>query len=414
MRRLLGISTLLLAAASGCATNAPAPTAAVEVAPRKPRPVVGLVDVKLSRLLDFESDADLTFVRDRMTSTAQRDATTAGEGKASLRVVSGQQGVKLKLATLLTGRQFPGSWTLVGLQARSPGGDAVLRLSLCDASGKTLTSRAIPINADNWDWAWLDLTGVAAQAVDGLELRASIESGSRGTLLVDTVALGDNARTFPPIDGSPVKVSLKGLHWTVQLQDASLQIASPESGADGYLRQSFDPYRCIFTTRAGAALVIESRGRIYEGGTCKPATTNGPWDAIAAQHARPGRIEIDEAFGRVERTSSGDRDNDGYDESRGSYRVAVHGSRARLTLSPDGPPLVEPLLEIRGMPPGDAVVTVEGRLVEKCVRLSDGTLLVEIPSTIGRPTTVDVRIDARSATAASPGQSLPSSASDVR
>ena len=50
------------------------------------------------------------------------------------------------------------------------------------------------------------------------------------------------------------------------------------------------------------------------------------------------------------------------------------------------------MLEITGRPPGKAIVTLEGRLVEKTLRLEDGTLLAYLPAIIERPTTVNVHV----------------------
>jgi hypothetical protein len=50
------------------------------------------------------------------------------------------------------------------------------------------------------------------------------------------------------------------------------------------------------------------------------------------------------------------------------------------------------VLQIAGLPQGKALVTIEGRLVEKSTRLKDGQLLVELPARITRATLVTVRI----------------------
>jgi hypothetical protein len=51
-----------------------------------------------------------------------------------------------------------------------------------------------------------------------------------------------------------------------------------------------------------------------------------------------------------------------------------------------------PVLQIAGLPQGRALVTIEGRLVEKSTRLKDGQLLVELPARITRATLVTIRI----------------------
>ena len=94
----------------------------------------------------------------------------------------------------------------------------------------------------------------------------------------------------------------------------------------------------------------------------------------------------------VDRNRPGDANNDGYDESRGSYHILATGPRLELKLVPQSTALARPVLEIIGMPAGEAIVNVEGRLVEDVTRLEDGTLLVQIPTQIDRPTSVSVNI----------------------
>jgi hypothetical protein len=106
----------------------------------------------------------------------------------------------------------------------------------------------------------------------------------------------------------------------------------------------------------------------------------------------PGRIEIAEEFGRVDRNTAGDRNNDGFNEARGAYQINATGARLELTLAPADAALVYPVLEVRGMPAGDAVVTVEGRIIDQVVRLDDGTVLIEIPARLDRPSGVGVKV----------------------
>ncbi|MFT3784672.1 MAG: hypothetical protein QM770_00710 [Tepidisphaeraceae bacterium] len=411
MRRTSAVFRTILAsialAASGCAVGSsanlaqhtPSPTAT-----KRPRPVVGLVDVKLSRLLDFESTGDMVFVQNRVGSTIQRDSSgDASHGVASLRVVRGTDGATFRLKSLLQGRAFPGTWNLIGLQARTANGDAKLRLSL-RRNGVDISSRVVPITSQSWDWAWLETgalkTPSPQPSTDAIELVAALD-GSPSTLLIDGVALGDNARRYSSArDGDHpepgLQLTLDGLRWTVDSPGVfGATVPSPESGIDGYLRQSQDPWRVVFATRDGRTLVIDRTGRAYAQGKFRPLRANDPdADAIVAQHDRPGRIDIDLDYGRIERTSSGDADNDGYDESRGTYRLAATGPRLVLTIAPaaGGPALVSPTLEIRNLPAGDLVVNVEGKLIDDWIRLDDGSVLVRLPLQIDRATRVDVRV----------------------
>src|SRR5262249_4403632 len=110
------------------------------------------------------------------------------------------------------------------------------------------------------------------------------------------------------------------------------------------------------------------------------------------QKDSPAQIELPETMGRVERRSSGDANNDGYNESRGSYMLIATGPRLELRIVPGASPTIRPVMEITGLPPRKPLVTVEGRLIERILRLEDGTLLAEIPARIDRPTEVNIRV----------------------
>ncbi len=58
-----------------------------------------------------------------------------------------------------------------------------------------------------------------------------------------------------------------------------------------------------------------------------------------------------------------------------------------------GVPDPRPVLEISGLPFGKILATLEGRLIESAQRTNDGNVLIELPATIDRPATVDVRIE---------------------
>ena len=112
----------------------------------------------------------------------------------------------------------------------------------------------------------------------------------------------------------------------------------------------------------------------------------------AEQHASPAELVVPEEFGRLDRDTPGDRNNDGYNEQRGAYELAAHGTRFEVAIRPHAIPLVRPVLEITGLAPGDALITVEGHLIEEYTRLPNGTLLVELPLALRRPTTVNITV----------------------
>jgi hypothetical protein len=112
----------------------------------------------------------------------------------------------------------------------------------------------------------------------------------------------------------------------------------------------------------------------------------------AASHEKPGVLTVDESTGRLDRTTPGDTDNDGYDEVRGAYQVQATASRVQLSLAPAGAALTIPILEFKGLPAGKPTVIVEGQAIDQTARLPDGRLLVRLPIRIEKPTTITVKV----------------------
>ena len=140
-------------------------------------------------------------------------------------------------------------------------------------------------------------------------------------------------------------------------------------------------------------LTVYADGRSMWDGAYKPLSVEVRDDkSFAAAHASPAEVTIPEALGRLSRNTPGDADNDGYNEQLGAYQIQASGGRIELTLTPRSTAVPRPVLQIAGMPQGKALITIEGRLVEKSTRLPGGDVLVELPARITRPTLVTVRI----------------------
>ena len=146
------------------------------------------------------------------------------------------------------------------------------------------------------------------------------------------------------------------------------------------------------STAPPGSMTIYPDGRMYWGGQFRVA-----WRDLrdareqALQHATPAEIGIPDSMGRVNRSTPGDGDNDGYNEARGAYQIVASGSRIELALSPRTAVLSRPVLEIAGLPAGTVRVTMEGRLVPGALRLPSGDVLIELPGPIARPTLINVR-----------------------
>jgi hypothetical protein len=140
------------------------------------------------------------------------------------------------------------------------------------------------------------------------------------------------------------------------------------------------------------SVTIYSDGRAFWDGEYRPVSASAADPIFVQQHVSPARVEVPEEFGRLDRDTPGDADNDGYNESRGAYSIQAAGPRLELTLTPRTAALMRPVLEVHGLPPGKALVTVEGRLIESVLRLEDGTLLIGIPARINRTTRISVKV----------------------
>jgi hypothetical protein len=150
--------------------------------------------------------------------------------------------------------------------------------------------------------------------------------------------------------------------------------------------------RARFHSGKNKTLTLYTDGRAYRDGEFKPVRSQNEDPMYAAQHKMPAEIKIAPEFGRVDRRSKGDADNDGYNETTGAYQLISSGNRMEFVITPHSPSLVRPILEIANLPPGKVMATVEGRLVEKTARTSDGHALIELPTRIERATTVNIRV----------------------
>jgi hypothetical protein len=142
------------------------------------------------------------------------------------------------------------------------------------------------------------------------------------------------------------------------------------------------------------AWTIYSDGREYRDGKFESAVelSDAQKKAFLAQQASPAEISVPEEFGRVERNAAGDKNNDGYAEQTGAYQIKAVGPRLELTITPQTPVLIRPVLEIAGLPNGRVLVNFEGKLVDKTVRLGNGHVLVLLPATLDRSATVYIKI----------------------
>lgn len=400
--RWLALGWLGLGCAAGCAVGprqlSPPIRSGEPIGVQIMRAEPSLVGTPFRVLIDFESASDLAFLGD--LDAAKRDAEVAHTGTASLHLPAGSP-VTVKLSALLSANTFPAAWTLGGAYFISRESAAVT--ATYEIDGKVVLHRTVSLEPRKWTPVMLDLSplndpnvGVSLRDVGVLRVRAE-----HGDVWCDDVVLIDNAHTLVGESAKP------GDNWTVRQRgfstlierpgSFSLSVPMPEAApGDGWVVVEANEMRVVFAGDGGKRTwAIYSDGRAYLNGKLKPVTELPPDRAAALeqQQASPAELQVPDEFGRVERNAPGDRNNDGYAEMTGAYELKAIGPRLRVTITPQTPKLVTPVLEIAGLPQqGRVTAYMEGQLIESIVRLHNGHVLVEIPATLTKPTTLDVRV----------------------
>ena len=412
----MGVLLSAAAALPGCVENtAPPSGASVEPPPAPPPLKTEPIGVQMTRaeprlagtpfrvLLDFERATDAAFILPRGPA-CQTSPDAAHTGQASLKLV-GPGTVDVKLASLLSGTPFPGTWTLAGgyfRPATAASAGAATRITLAyrlPSAEQPVAQRTIDLSdPERWSPVFLDLTSLAAAgSAEVGQLTIQVEGGAA---YCDDILLVNNATTFeaPPPDSTP------GVGWTIKQAGYDILVErfgrfrvtlkTPEAQADGWTVEEANDLRTRLASVGGQHWTIYLDGRQYRDATFS-SLLPGPGNALeyfAQQHASPAEPIVPDEFGRIDRDTPGDRNNDGYNERRGSYQLVAKGTRFEVLLRPHATPLVRPVLEISGLAPGEALVTVEGQLIEKSTRLANNNLLVELPIALRRPTTVNVTV----------------------
>lgn len=192
------------------------------------------------------------------------------------------------------------------------------------------------------------------------------------------------------------RIQKRGLYYVIASPGRfSRVIPSREAQEDGWnLEESCAARARFVSTGKPGTLTIYADGRTYLGGNFiseDPSMIDAV--AQARQHESPSEVRVEEAMGRIDRSTRGDANNDGYNETWGVYELRAAGRRIEFTICPRTHALSRPMIEIAGLPPGGIFVTMEGRLLTSVVRLKDGHVLIEIPGTLQRPTTVNAHIE---------------------
>jgi hypothetical protein len=349
---------------------------------------------RFNTLLDFESPNDLVFVSSH--PPVQSQPRHAHTGKLSANFGSA---AKVNLGSVMVDRTFPGDWTLAGgyLWSDRP---AIANVR-CTVNGME-AKHTVELPGGKWTPAFVDLTQMtpmpASMQADA-SAEPSLTFNANQQIDCDDVMLIDNDEYLlggPGATDTPWSIRRRGFRITGDRPGwFTFTLETANGQADGWKVEEVSPMRARFSSNSKTRrLTIYSDGRSYWDGVFKPLSEKAQSDpALARAHESPAVMKVPEGAGRVNRSSKGDANNDGYNESLGAYELTAKGARIEVTIIPQSVEIVRPILEIAGLPQGKALVTLEGRLIESDGRVPNGNLLIEVPARIQRPTTLNVRIE---------------------
>jgi hypothetical protein len=354
---------------------------------------------RFSNLLSFETASDPVFVSAPVGGSAAPDSAHAHTGARSLRIEPGTQQVVVKLSAVLAPQSFPAKWTLVGgyFFTESP---AQVTASYA-VGGNLVAQNRVDLKPGRWTPVMTDVKSFPAFSLtDDALVQLTFDTGAplATPLWCDDVMLIEN--TLPivtpasPDDSDAWTIQRRGLNIVGELPGRfTFALPSRDYAPDGWRVIEAGTMRARFLSSGKTQkLTIYSDGCAYWDGQFRPLGEARLNPTYAEQHVSPAEIELPEEQGRVNRNTSGDANNDGYNEVLGSYQLVATAPRLELSIVPRSAALLNPVLEITGLPRGQALVSVEGRLLESAQRLDDGTLLVRVRARLDRPTAVSVRV----------------------
>ncbi|MBC7782977.1 MAG: hypothetical protein H7144_03985 [Burkholderiales bacterium] len=396
-------ASLTVAALVGCADRPPAPTA-IPFVYQLQRQDDSLKGHRLRTLLDFEHESDLVFVqssrtpmRSTVTHTGQGAMRwEAGGGSANDDSAKDASELRMRISSVLFGTRLPDTWTLLGCYVR-PQLNANIGLSLFH--GNTQVAQALLVApAGQWTLLSLDLTDptLAAHLADNsqLSLRLNVrnQSGTPIACDVDDVLLIDNSVTL--LDTSAQggwKIARRGYTTTIDAP-GRFRVTAIAAAAkrDGWVLTEYNACRAVLRSDGPTKRwIIYNDGRQLRDGKMQSGTDAGR--ASTESHLKPADVEVEASTGQLNRHTSGDIDNDGYNEQSGAYQIKAVTPRVEVTMRPAGTPAVAPVFEISGLTPGRVSATIEGRLIQASAVLPDGRVLIVLPVRIERPTTLIIK-----------------------
>jgi hypothetical protein len=268
--------------------------------------------------------------------------------------------------------------------------------AIYEIDGHPTLNYAVEIPANQWTPLLLDISAIeGATAAKVGVLRLLFPDGLRQPLWCDDVVILNNAAdVIEPKKNATWSVGERGFKYIIHTTNTTVTLKTPEAAEHGWTLEEANDIRARFRSKGKEKTrVIYSDGRQFIDGELKPLGIKPSVVIdIRTYHEYPARIDIAEEFGRVNRNSAGDVNNDGYDETNGTYQIIASGPRVEFKLVTRSGLLVRPVVEIAGLPAGPLSATMDGRWVEKMVRLESGNVLVELPGESAFPVTVSVKV----------------------
>ena len=109
--------------------------------------------------------------------------------------------------------------------------------------------------------------------------------------------------------------------------------------------------------------------------------------AYEDNYANPARLAVRMGSRGV---ADGDAGGDGFDETRGCYRLAAEVGHCRFYFHPPPGGLADAVVRVTGRWKGKVAASSEGLALRRLVRLGDGSVLFVVPGVLKRPAWVEV------------------------
>jgi hypothetical protein len=117
--------------------------------------------------------------------------------------------------------------------------------------------------------------------------------------------------------------------------------------------------------------------------------------SFASDYQHPATVQV--ARGRQLTDVPGDLNHDGFNESEGSYELAVEDGLLRFRLLPGAALRHQPIFRVHGTASRDCWVYADGLILRGDGRDETGNLLFTLPGAVGTPLTIEVNTQPRSA-----------------